>query len=51
METDVATFGVLDQVQPDWRNGPLDEDTRPAWFGDAVDAAVNSIADNPIFDV
>ena len=35
--------GVLDLVQPDWRDGPLDEDTRPAWFGDAVDAVAAEV--------
>jgi glycerol-3-phosphate O-acyltransferase len=28
---------MLDQVQGDWRRGPYDDNSRPAWFGDAVD--------------
>jgi glycerol-3-phosphate O-acyltransferase len=35
--------GVLDQAQPDWRRLPGDEDTRPAWFGDAVDGVAGEI--------
>ncbi|MGH8252085.1 MAG: glycerol-3-phosphate 1-O-acyltransferase PlsB, partial [Steroidobacteraceae bacterium] len=34
---------VLDQVNPDWRAGAADEDARPAWFGDAVDAVAGEI--------
>jgi glycerol-3-phosphate O-acyltransferase len=29
---------ILDQVHADWRQDPQDENTRPAWFGDAVDS-------------
>jgi glycerol-3-phosphate O-acyltransferase len=35
--------GVLDQVHADWRQGPHGEDSRPAWFGDAVDAVAGEI--------
>jgi glycerol-3-phosphate O-acyltransferase len=35
--------GVLDQVKQDWRADVGDENTRPAWFGDAVDAVAGEI--------
>ncbi len=35
--------GVLDQAHPDWRQAPGDENTRPAWFGGAVDAVASEI--------
>jgi glycerol-3-phosphate O-acyltransferase len=35
--------GVLDQVHAEWRQGPRDENSRPAWFGDAVDAVAGEI--------
>ncbi|HEY5559845.1 MAG TPA: glycerol-3-phosphate 1-O-acyltransferase PlsB [Steroidobacteraceae bacterium] len=35
--------GMLDQVKPDWRSDVGDENTRPAWFGDAVDAVAGEI--------
>ena len=35
--------GQLDQSHPDWRQGPQDENSRPAWFGDAVDAVAAEI--------
>jgi glycerol-3-phosphate O-acyltransferase len=35
--------GMLDQTQPDWRQVPNDENTRPDWFGDAVDAVAGEI--------
>ena len=34
---------TLDQEQPGWRDGPLDEDARPAWFGEAVDAVAAEV--------
>jgi glycerol-3-phosphate O-acyltransferase len=35
--------GMLDQLHPDWRQGPHDEDSRPAWFGDAVESVAGEI--------
>jgi glycerol-3-phosphate O-acyltransferase len=35
--------GMLDQAYPGWRQGSNDEDSRPAWFGDAVDAVAGEI--------
>jgi glycerol-3-phosphate O-acyltransferase len=35
--------GMLDQVDAGWRQGPHGEDSRPAWFGDAVDAVAAEI--------
>jgi glycerol-3-phosphate O-acyltransferase len=35
--------GMLDQLHPDWRNAPHDEESRPAWFGDAVDSVAGEI--------
>ena len=35
--------GMLDKVHAGWRQDPLDEDSRPAWFGDAVDAVAGEI--------
>ena len=34
---------MLDKVHAGWRQDPLDEDSRPAWFGDAVDAVAGEI--------
>jgi glycerol-3-phosphate O-acyltransferase len=34
---------MLDKVHSGWRQDPLDEDSRPAWFGDAVDAVAGEI--------
>jgi glycerol-3-phosphate O-acyltransferase len=34
---------MLDQVHAEWRQAPIDEDARPAWFGDAVDAVAAEI--------
>ena len=34
---------TLDQVQGDWRRDAFDENSRPAWFGDAVDALAGEI--------
>ncbi|HTL50256.1 MAG TPA: glycerol-3-phosphate 1-O-acyltransferase PlsB [Steroidobacteraceae bacterium] len=34
---------MLDQLHPDWRQGPHDEDSRPAWFGDAVESVAGEI--------
>ena len=34
---------TLDQEQPGWRDGPFDEDARPAWFGEAVDAVAAEV--------
>jgi glycerol-3-phosphate O-acyltransferase len=34
---------MLDQTQGDWRRGPYDENSRPAWFGDAVDEVAAEI--------
>jgi glycerol-3-phosphate O-acyltransferase len=34
---------MLDQVHAGWRQGLHDEDSRPAWFGDAVDAVAGEI--------
>jgi glycerol-3-phosphate O-acyltransferase len=34
---------MLDKVHPEWRQDPLDEDARPAWFGDAVDEVAGEI--------
>jgi glycerol-3-phosphate O-acyltransferase len=34
---------MLDQVHADWRRDPLGEDSRPAWFGDAVDATAAEV--------
>ena len=38
-----CSTAMLDQVHADWRDGPLDENARPAWFGDAVDAVAAEI--------
>jgi glycerol-3-phosphate O-acyltransferase len=35
--------GMLDQLHPQWRQGPHEEDARPAWFGEAVDAVAAEI--------
>ncbi len=35
--------GLLDRVRPDWRGDVGDENTRPAWFGDAVDSLADEI--------
>jgi glycerol-3-phosphate O-acyltransferase len=35
--------GMLDQVNPAWRGDLHDENARPAWFGDAVDAVAGEI--------
>jgi glycerol-3-phosphate O-acyltransferase len=35
--------GMLDQLHPEWRQGPHGEDSRPAWFGDAVDSLAGEI--------
>ncbi|MBX3702919.1 MAG: glycerol-3-phosphate 1-O-acyltransferase PlsB [Steroidobacteraceae bacterium] len=35
--------GLLDQLQPGWRADAGDENARPAWFGDAVDAVATEI--------
>jgi glycerol-3-phosphate O-acyltransferase len=34
---------MLDRTQPDWRQLPGDDNARPAWFGDAVDAVAAEI--------
>ncbi len=34
---------MLDKVHAGWRQDPLDEDSRPAWFGEAVDAVAGEI--------
>jgi glycerol-3-phosphate O-acyltransferase len=34
---------TLDREQPGWRDGPFDEDARPAWFGEAVDAVAAEV--------
>jgi glycerol-3-phosphate O-acyltransferase len=34
---------VLDRVHAEWRQGKFDEDSRPAWFGEAVDAVGDEI--------
>ncbi len=34
---------VLDQVQAGWRADAVGEDTRPAWFGEAVDAVAAEV--------
>lgn len=34
---------MLDQVHAGWRDVPFDEDSRPAWFGDAVDAVAGEV--------
>jgi glycerol-3-phosphate O-acyltransferase len=33
----------LDEIRPDWRQVRFDEDSRPAWFGDAVDAVAGEV--------
>ncbi|HUG04408.1 MAG TPA: glycerol-3-phosphate 1-O-acyltransferase PlsB [Steroidobacteraceae bacterium] len=35
--------GVLDRVHSGWRSEVRDENTRPVWFGDAVDEVANEI--------
>jgi len=35
--------GMLDKVNPAWRGDLHDENARPAWFGDAVDAVAGEI--------
>jgi len=35
--------GMLDQLHPDWRHAPHDEESRPAWFGDALDSVAGEI--------
>jgi glycerol-3-phosphate O-acyltransferase len=35
--------GVLDRVHSGWRSEVRDENTRPGWFGDAVDEVANEI--------
>jgi glycerol-3-phosphate O-acyltransferase len=35
--------GVLDTLKPGWRADVGDENSRPAWFGDAVDAVASEI--------
>jgi glycerol-3-phosphate O-acyltransferase len=35
--------GVLDRVHSGWRGEVRDENTRPVWFGDAVDEVANEI--------
>jgi glycerol-3-phosphate O-acyltransferase len=35
--------GVLDQVHAEWRQAPFEEDSRPTWFGDAVDAVAAEV--------
>jgi glycerol-3-phosphate O-acyltransferase len=35
--------GMLDQARPGWRDNVGDENTRPAWFGEAVDALATEI--------
>jgi glycerol-3-phosphate O-acyltransferase len=35
--------GMLDQLHAGWRAGPHEEDSRPAWFGEAVDAVAGEI--------
>jgi glycerol-3-phosphate O-acyltransferase len=34
---------TLDALHPGWRDAPHDEDSRPAWFGDAVDSVAGEI--------
>ncbi len=34
---------MLDQVNPAWRDDVHDENVRPAWFGDAVDAVADEV--------
>jgi glycerol-3-phosphate O-acyltransferase len=34
---------MLDQVHAEWRQAPFEEDSRPAWFGNAVDAVATEI--------
>jgi glycerol-3-phosphate O-acyltransferase len=34
---------MLDQAQPGWRDGPHGEDSRPGWFGEAVDAVASEL--------
>ena len=34
---------MLDQVHAEWRQGRFEEDARPAWFGEAVDAVGEEI--------
>jgi glycerol-3-phosphate O-acyltransferase len=35
--------GMLDQVHGEWRQAPFEEDSRPAWFGAAVDGVAAEI--------
>ncbi|HXV39993.1 MAG TPA: glycerol-3-phosphate 1-O-acyltransferase PlsB [Steroidobacteraceae bacterium] len=35
--------GLLDHLKPGWRSDTGDENSRPAWFGDAVDAVATEI--------
>ena len=35
--------GVLDAMKPDWRNDMKDENSRPEWFGNAVDTVAVEI--------
>jgi glycerol-3-phosphate O-acyltransferase len=34
---------MLDQVHGEWRHAPFEEDSRPAWFGEAVDEVAAEI--------
>lgn len=34
---------TLDAVHAEWRQAPFDEDSRPAWFGEAVDAVAAEV--------